>query len=408
MDAVFFGISINQNRSFFQGVSVDQNRMIFQGVSVYQNRMIFRGVSVDDNPTVFRGLAVDNNPTVFKGLAIEEGELIPIIPEPGCPGETIESYLAVHQGQDGQFLCAYNADFTPFFVVRVTEKTSETLAELMLGSRLAAGTFRIAGPQCRDAFCLDGIEASVVVGCEFSNGKVIVRNGRNDDMIKVDGVTGTIQVGGRQTHGELRVNSPLGSVNGPSAEAALHFSADTGNLSLNGNGLDGGKLWLRKNGVSSILIDAERGEIEMANADFAEEFEVMDASGIPGVDTVRAGMVMVTGANGVLRPCMEAYDTRIAGVLSGAGSFKPAIVMDKQRYTGRLRSPVAMIGKAYCYVDASEAAIEPGDLLTTSPTPGHAMKALDPEQAFGATLGKALEAVPKGERKLIPVRVSLI
>jgi hypothetical protein len=47
-----------------------------------------------------------------------------------------------------------------------------------------------------------------------------------------------------------------------------------------------------------------------------------------------------------------------------------------------------------------------GDLLTTAPTPGHAMKADDPLKAFGAVIGKALRPLPDGQG-LIPVLIAL-
>ncbi len=55
-----------------------------------------------------------------------------------------------------------------------------------------------------------------------------------------------------------------------------------------------------------------------------------------------------------------------------------------------------------CKVDASYAAIKPGDLLTTSDTPGHAMKAQPVEiegieiYGPGTTIGKALEPLDSG------------
>ena len=68
--------------------------------------------------------------------------------------------------------------------------------------------------------------------------------------------------------------------------------------------------------------------------------------------------------------------------------------------------PLALTGKVYCKADASFAPIAVGDLLTTSPTPGHAMKAHEPGRAFGAILGKALRPLPEGQG-LIPVLVTL-
>ena len=57
-------------------------------------------------------------------------------------------------------------------------------------------------------------------------------------------------------------------------------------------------------------------------------------------------------------------------------------------------------------IDADHASIEVGDLLTTSSTPGHAMKAVDASRAFGAVLGKALEPLTAG-RGLLPILVAL-
>ena len=98
---------------------------------------------------------------------------------------------------------------------------------------------------------------------------------------------------------------------------------------------------------------------------------------------------MVLGEEGALFPSQIAYDKRVAGVVSGAGDYKPGIVLDKQQ-SDRTRQPIALLGKVFCKVDARYGAIEVGDLLTTSPTPGHAMKVDDPLKAFGTVIGKAL------------------
>ena len=57
-------------------------------------------------------------------------------------------------------------------------------------------------------------------------------------------------------------------------------------------------------------------------------------------------------------------------------------------------------------IGSVEQPIEPGDLLTTSPTKGHAQKALDPDQAAGSIVGKALGSLKAGKGKL-PVLVTL-
>ena len=142
------------------------------------------------------------------------------------------------------------------------------------------------------------------------------------------------------------------------------------------------------------------GDVRLVNADCAEDFEI--ASG----DAVEPGTVMVIDARGLLRPSSRPYDRAVAGVISGAGGYRPAIVLDKQAAGGGTRLPVALVGKVCCKVDAQYGPIEVGDLLTTSPTPGYAMKAANRKKAFGSVLGKALTSLPAG-RGLVTTLVTL-
>jgi hypothetical protein len=141
------------------------------------------------------------------------------------------------------------------------------------------------------------------------------------------------------------------------------------------------------------------GDIRLKNADCAEDFD------IAGLKKIEPGSVMVIDSEGALRECDRAYDKRVAGVISGAGLYKPGLILDKQESSSN-RMPIALMGKVYCKVDASYGAIEVGDLLTTSLTPGHAMKADDPMKAFGSVIGKALQPLASGEG-LIPILIAL-
>ena len=81
-------------------------------------------------------------------------------------------------------------------------------------------------------------------------------------------------------------------------------------------------------------------------------------------------------------PGPEVPDTRI-------GADDPTFIEDG----GDLY--VVILGTyAHCKVDATEAPIEVGDLLTSSKNPGHAKKATDPK--LGTIIGKALEPLEKG------------
>lgn len=141
------------------------------------------------------------------------------------------------------------------------------------------------------------------------------------------------------------------------------------------------------------------GDIKLTGADGAEDFDVANpAEAAPGT-------VMVLGASGCLSQCERPYDTRVAGIVSGAGSYRPGFVLDHQHDTAN-RRPLALFGKVYCKADADLAPISVGDLLTTAPTAGHAMKATDNTRAVGAIVGKALAPLESG-RSLIPVLVTL-
>jgi hypothetical protein len=141
------------------------------------------------------------------------------------------------------------------------------------------------------------------------------------------------------------------------------------------------------------------GDMSCTNADCAEDFDIADPS------SIEAGTVMVLGDEGMLFESSQPYDKRVAGVVSGAGAFRPGIVLDRHP-DRRGRKAIALLGKVYCKVDARGAPIEVGDLLTTSASPGHAMKACDHQRAFGAVIGKALRPLADGQG-LIPVLIAL-
>lgn len=202
-----------------------------------------------------------------------------------------------------------------------------------------------------------------------------------------DGVFGSSEQG----RGVVGVAKAATGVEGNSTNGAGVFGSSQTGIGLHGKG---GRLAGFFEGDVEVT-----GDIRFANADCAEDFD------IAGVETVEPGTVMVLKNDGCLKPSDHAYDKRVAGVLSGAGNYKPGIVLDKQSTQGN-RSPVALLGKVFCKVDANYGSIEVGDLLTTSDTPGHAMKAEDSGKAFGSVIGKALRPLLDGQG-LIPVLIAL-
>lgn len=142
----------------------------------------------------------------------------------------------------------------------------------------------------------------------------------------------------------------------------------------------------------------------------------------------------------------KAYDTRVCGIVSSVYTEILSEVVEEEKTKVKSKSPPAKAAKAHskkdrltqqaftveelaklnhskiesgqmgfmvafglfpaCKVDADVAPINVGDLLTTSPTKGHAQKALDPAKAVGAIIGKALGSLKKGKGK-IPALVTL-
>jgi hypothetical protein len=163
--------------------------------------------------------------------------------------------------------------------------------------------------------------------------------------------------------------------------------------------LNDGNLFLNAGNIFSPKGTISCFDVNIVNADCAEEFE------LAGAETPAPGTVMCLAAEGRVRPSQLPYDRSVADVISGAGDFKPGILLDRQPgQKGRV--PLALVGKVFCKVNADYASIEIGDLLTTSATPGSAMKAVDPEKAFGSVIGKALRPLAEGEG-LIPILIAL-
>lgn len=135
-------------------------------------------------------------------------------------------------------------------------------------------------------------------------------------------------------------------------------------------------------------------------ADLAEPFAMSD-------DVVQPGAVVVIDPDqpGRLKLSTSAYDHKVAGIVSGAGGVQPGISMIQTEKLEGGRN-VALSGRVFALVDATKNPIRPGDLLTTSDTPGHAMKAAIPALAQGAILGKAMTPLANG-RGLVLVLVSL-
>ncbi|MFQ5857118.1 MAG: hypothetical protein ACE5LU_16025 [Anaerolineae bacterium] len=140
-------------------------------------------------------------------------------------------------------------------------------------------------------------------------------------------------------------------------------------------------------------------------------FDLAEPFAVTGATRIGPGMVVAIDPNnpGQLRMADQAYDRTVAGVISGAGGIQPGMIMQQDgalSLTDGATHPVALTGRVYVWADATAGAIQPGDLLTTSGRPGHAMKVTDYRRAQGAILGKAMTGLEKSTG-LVLVLVSL-
>jgi len=129
-------------------------------------------------------------------------------------------------------------------------------------------------------------------------------------------------------------------------------------------------------------------------SDLSEQFDVN-----PIRTEVKPGMVVSIDPQkpGELQVSTEAYDKKVAGIISGANGVNPGMLMGQRGTEADGAYPVALSGRVYCLADTTGGPIEPGDLLTTSTVPVHAMRVSDYPKAQGAILGKAMSKLNSGK-----------
>jgi hypothetical protein len=222
-----------------------------------------------------------------------------------------------------------------------------------------------------------------------------------------EGVAGGAGVVGKSQHWHGVYGET--SAGGSTGAAAVWGENKSDGSGLVGHSVNGAGIYAKSDHGSAAVFDGKlevRGDISVtgdillvAAADLAEQFDISGGLKIdPGT------VVVIDGADSV-KPSNRPYDRKVAGVVSGGGSYRPGILLDAQdRET--TRQPLALVGKVFCKVDASYAPIDIGDLLTTSPTVGHAMKVTDAARSVGAVIGKAMANLQEGVG-LVPILVTL-
>jgi hypothetical protein len=187
------------------------------------------------------------------------------------------------------------------------------------------------------------------------------------------------------------------------------ISGDTVGLNIV---MDNNEIIARNNGAAAPLyLNQGSGNVIVpvleitGGSDVAEPYDVAATAGVEPI----AGMVVAIDPDdvGKMRVVSGAYDRTVAGIISGANGITPGITLTQTGTIADGDMPVASIGRVWCWCDADQGGpISAGDMLTTSDTPGHAMKVNDHARSQGATLGKAMSSLESG-KGLVLVLVSL-
>jgi hypothetical protein len=131
----------------------------------------------------------------------------------------------------------------------------------------------------------------------------------------------------------------------------------------------------------------------VAGSDFAEALPARgDRAGYEPGDV----LVVSTKAPGKVEKASRPYDPRVAGIYS----TRPGMLGADKNGTSPVDAdevPVAIVGIVPTKVSAMNGRIRVGDLLTTSSTPGYAMRCANRVKCVGAIVGKALEPLAGGK-----------
>jgi len=142
------------------------------------------------------------------------------------------------------------------------------------------------------------------------------------------------------------------------------------------------------------------GSVQYSSLDVAEWIKVSDTS-------IQAGDVVIIDAadQKKIKKSNSPESRLVAGIIStdpgsvGGNQTVNGELVSAQEMTNRGYRMLSLCGQVPTKVTDESGPIKVGDLLTTSSTSGHAMRAVDPK--IGTIVGKALEPLPSGQGKIL-------
>lgn len=172
-------------------------------------------------------------------------------------------------------------------------------------------------------------------------------------------------------------------VNGAPAAAAV-ITNDT--TSTSADILEGWNLAAKKFSVSTAGEVYAHGAFHPNGVDYSDR--------LPSASGLEPGDVVALGHDGLLHETIRANETDVAGVYS----TRPGVVGQREEET-RTTIPVALAGMIPVKASDENGAIQIGDLLVSSSTPGRAMRApANPRP--GTVIGKAMQPLESGNGEI--------
>jgi len=245
----------------------------------------------------------------------------------------------------------------------------------------ADSTFANFASTAEDQFLVRANGGAVITGTNDSTAMLNVTNlGSSPGILSYGGSHGVAGYGNIGVYGS---GSSYG-VYGTSTSTGVYGNGDSVGLyarSLFGNPIEayGSSASDREFYVSNSGNVYADGTFNPGGADFAEM--------LLAVEGLEPGDVLVVSLDGKLTRSTQAYQPTVVGVYSTQPGFLGGAGEDAD-LSGKI--PLAVVGVVPVKASAENGSIQPGDLLTASSTPGHAMKA-DSNPTVGTVIGKALE-----------------
>lgn len=187
----------------------------------------------------------------------------------------------------------------------------------------------------------------------------------NNIRIRVDAVTAT---GFRVT---ITYGNPTSSC--ANTDALFRVERTTGNVCTDGSFIGGGADVAEYILVSEVVEAGDVVEVDPNNPRQYRKAQSAYSPLVAGVISAQPGVVLGLRPNPFTPPTLG----------EGLGERSPALL--------------ALIGRVPVKATTENGPIRPGDLLTSSPKPGYAMRCASAQQCEGAIIGKALESLDAGE-----------